>query len=174
LYGNIGQQGITGAAGINNIATSNAGLGLNAMQIGGNNMNNAARTQAMIANPNTFTSPAAGYGNFLNSLFGNNAGSSGSGGLLGSAGGALSKLFGSIGGAGFGAPVNTGNPFSGTDLAQGGYADYAANNGPTASDISALTQGAGNIDTSNFFTDTSGSGGFSQFTDPNYNPWGQP
>jgi hypothetical protein len=76
------------------------------MQIGGNNMNNAARTQGVIAQSPNYTNQAAGYSTALNSLFGNAGGSGG--GILGGIGSALGSLF------------SGGNSFAGFNSAVGG------------------------------------------------------
>lgn len=98
MYSNVGQQGVTAASGLNQIGTSDAGLGLTAMQTGGNNMNNAARTQGAISQSSNYTNPAAGYATALNSLFGSAAGSGASG--LGGLGSLFSSLFGGSSGSG--------------------------------------------------------------------------
>jgi hypothetical protein len=91
LYANLANTGVSGLGGVQGLDTQLAQLGLQGMQIGGNNMNNAARTQGAIAQNPNYTNQNAGYATALNSLFGSAAGG---GGLLGGLGSGLSSLFG--------------------------------------------------------------------------------
>jgi hypothetical protein len=96
LYANLANTGVSGLGGVQGMDTQLAQLGLQGMQIGGNNMNNAARTQGGIAQNNNYTNPFAGYATGVNSLFGNSGGPGG--GILGNLGSSLSSLFSGMGG----------------------------------------------------------------------------
>lgn len=139
MYGNVGQQGITAASGLNTIGTSDATLGLNAMQVGGNNMNNAARTQGAISQSSNYTNPMAGYSTALNSLFGNTMGSGASG--LGGLGSLFSSLFGGSGGGNFDSSgmSNTGSLIGGQTQVGGDLPSFDFSNiGNQAYDPSAF------------------------------------
>lgn len=121
-YGQNANLAIQGASGLNNIglAGANAALGAGTQQ--GNQYNNAMRNAAVIAmNPNVRTNGLSAIGSAFNNAGSNN--------LLSGIGSAFNGLFG--GGNTIGQPVNTGNPFAGTDLSQGNYGLYSANNGFT-------------------------------------------
>lgn len=150
MYSNLANTGVNGFSGVNSMDTGLAQLGLQGMQIGGNNMNNAARTQGGIAQNNNYTNQNSGYATALNSLFGNGGGGgSALGSLLGGGGGSSGGgILGALGSL-FGGGSNS-NPFAGSILGNGNFNQYNAANGPTAGDISGLTAGAGNIDTGSF------------------------
>jgi hypothetical protein len=135
LYANLANTGVSGLGGVQGMDTSLAQLGLQGMQIGGNNMNNAARTQDAIAQSPNYTNQNAGYGTALNSLFGNAAGG---GGLFGGLGSAFSGLFGGGGPSSYNPPDMSGN---------GGALQTGAINATAPSfDFSNIGNDASNLD----------------------------